>query len=119
MVTIEFGGGINSNKVVQSRLADKVEPISKAGNVAGVAQQGLATAFRKEPLTQGQGYTPGKMPAAGVRGSYNSATSGPGSGRTVYPSGSQGSIPAAREMPAGRDTLAEYGKDSPTARGRR
>src|SRR5262245_49178348 len=119
MVTIKSGGGINSNKVVQSRSGAKVEPVSKAGNVAGVAQQGLATAFRKEPIIQGQGYTPKAMPATGIRGTFNSATSGPGSGRTVYPSGSQGATPPAREMPAGRDTLSEDGPDSATARGRR
>jgi hypothetical protein len=119
MVKIQSGGGINSNKVVQSRSGVKVEPVSKPGNVAGVAQQGLATAFRKEPITQGQGYTPGTMPTTGIKGIYNSATSGPGSGRTIYASGSQSQTPSAREMPPGRDTLAEYGPDSPTARGRR
>ena len=112
MVTIKSGGGINSNKTVQSRSGYKVEPISKAGNVAGVAQQGMATAFRKEPITQGQGYTPGKMPATGVKGTYDSATSGPGSGRTVYPSGSQGAIPLAREISPGRTFDERPNKDN-------
>jgi len=121
MVTIKSGGGINSNKVVQSRSGVKVEPVSKAGNVADVAQQGLATAFRKEPITQGQGYTPGKMPATGIANARQGpAGAGPGGyGRTIYRSGSQGPTPPAREMPTGRDTLSEYGPDSATARGRR
>jgi hypothetical protein len=119
MVTIKSGGGISSNKVVQSRSGVKVEPVIHRGNVAGVGQIGLQHAFKPEPILQGKGYEPKSMPPTGVKGSYNSATSGPGSGRTVYPSGSQGATPAAREMPPGRDTLAEYGKDSPTARGRR
>ena len=112
MVTIKSGGGINSNKTVQSQSSYKVEPISKAGNVAGVAQQGMATAFRKEPLIQGKGYESGPMPATGVRGIYNSATSGPGSGRTVYPSGSQGAIPLAREISPGRTFDERPNKDN-------
>jgi len=47
--TIMSGGGINSNKTVHSR-GYKTEPKAQAGNVAGVAQQGAATAFKKEPL---------------------------------------------------------------------
>ena len=121
MVTIKSGGGINSNKTVQSRSSYKVEPIGKAGNVAGVAQQGLATAFRKEPITRGQGYTPKAMPATGIANAVKGPPgAGPGGGgRTIYRSGSQGPTPPAREMPAGRDTLSEYGPDSATARGRR
>jgi len=102
MVTIKSGGGINSNKTVQSRSGVKVEPVTHRGNVAGVGQIGLQHAFKPEPMLQGEGYEPRAMPATGVRGTYNSATSGPGSGRTVYPSGSQGATPATREMPPGR-----------------
>jgi len=98
MATILTGGGYGSRQHIDK----KVEPVTHRGNVAGVAQQGMATAFRKEPLIQGKGYESGPMPATGVRGIYNSATSGPGSGRTVYPSGSQGATPVAREMPPGR-----------------
>jgi hypothetical protein len=122
MVKIQSGGGINSNKTVQSRSGGKVEPKTHAGNVAGVAQQGIATFFRKEPLTQGRGYEPAPMPATGVKGTYNSATSGPGSGRTVYRSGSpaeygpvnRGQVNRAPDPPAtapGRDILSMYGKE--------
>src|SRR5215831_5692771 len=116
------GGGIHSNKTVQSRSGVKVEPKTHAGNVAGVAQQGMAAAFKKEPLIQGRGYEPAAMPATGVPGRFNSATQGPGSGRTVYGSGSQstygkvdpGQVNRAPDVPAtkpGRDILSDYGPD--------
>lgn len=121
---VKSGGGINSNKTVQSRSGVKVESKTHAGNVAGVAQQGMATAFKKEPLTQGRGYEPAAMGPTGVRGTYNSATQGPGSQRTVHPKGSQaeynpGPQPmTSRPMPAGRNTMAEYGPESVTSGGR-
>ena len=119
------GGGINSNKTVQSRSGYKVEPKTHAGNVAGVAQQGISTAFRKEPITQGRGYEPAPMPATGVKGTYNSSREGPGSGRTVYAKGSQaeynpGPQPMqTRPMWPTRDTMAEFGPESVTSRGKR
>ena len=125
MVTIRSGGGINSNKTERSKSGWKTEPFSKAGNVAGVAQQSMATAFKKEPLTQGKGYEPAKMPPTGVPRQYNSALQGPGSQRTVYRSGSQAEYNPGPQpmrtnpMPTGRDTLAEFGPDSVTARGKR
>ena len=121
MVTIKSGGGINSNKTVQSRSGVKVEPKAQAANVAGVAQQGMATAFKKEPLIQGKGYEPQGMGPTGIA----NATKGPvgaapgGMGRTIYRSGSQSPTPPAHEMPAGRNTLAEYGPESVTSRGKR
>jgi hypothetical protein len=119
---IKSGGGINSNKVVQSRDGQKVEPVTHKANPAGVAQQGLATAFKKEPLTQGQGYEPKAMGPTGVPGQYNSSAQGPGSGRTVYRSGSQstygpvnpGQVNRAPDPPAtapGRDILSDYGPE--------
>src|SRR6516164_11530164 len=110
MVKMLSGGGINSNKVVQSK-GYKTEPKAKAANVAGVAQQGVSTQFRKEPLFEGKGYSPGEMAPTGSRGVYNSATSGPGSQRTVYKAGTQQATPQAEPMPAGRDTMAEYGPE--------
>jgi hypothetical protein len=102
------GGGINSNKAVQSRSGGKVEPKTHAGNVAGVAQQGISTAFRKEPITQGKGYEPQKMGDTGIaKATYNPATSGPGSLRTTYASGSQSPTPPAREMGPGQDVFVE------------
>src|SRR5262249_13666402 len=120
MVTIKSGGGINSNKTVQSKSGWKVDPTAHAANVAGVAQQGMAVAFKKEPLIQGKGYESKPVPATGVKGTYNAATQGPGSQRTVHPKGSQAEYGNAgpqamrtNPMPAGKDILSEYGRDIP------
>jgi len=122
---MKSGGGIHSNKTVQSRSSQKVEPTTHRANVAGVAQTGLSHAFKPEPMLQGKGYEPAAMPATGVKGSFNSATQGPGSGRTVYGKGSQAEYNPGPQhmrtnpMPAGRDTLAEFGPESVTSRGKR
>jgi hypothetical protein len=114
---IKSGGGYSSNKTVHSQ-GYKTEPKARTGNVAGVAQQGLATAFKKEPITSGRGYEPGPMPKTGSRGEFNAAATGPGSGRTIYKHGTQTANPPATGMPAGRDILSEYGRDVP-GKGRR
>src|SRR6516225_9396840 len=103
------GGGTQSNKVVQNSKGQKVEPTSHAANVAGVAQQGMATAFKKEPLIQGKGYEPGQMGPTGIaNASKGPAGAGPGGyGRTIYKSGSQSPTPPAREMSPSRDYLLE------------
>jgi hypothetical protein len=120
MRTILSGGGINSNKTLQSKAGGKVEPKAKAVNPAGAAQQGLAVQFEKQPLEAGKGYSPGKMGSTGIaNASKGPSGAGPGGyGRTIYKSGSQSPTPQAREMPAGRDILSEYGPDMP-GRGRR
>jgi hypothetical protein len=121
---IKSGGGINSNKVVQSK-AGKAEPTTHKANVPSVAQQGLAVQFPKQPLTQGpgSGYEPKPIPATGIPGKYNAATQGPGAQRTVYRSGAQsqygpsapGAINRSPDPPAtsgpGRDILSDYGPD--------
>jgi len=82
---------------------------------------GVSTPFRKEPLIQGKGYEPAPVPATGVPGKYNSAQQGPGSQRTVYPTGSQtmygrpapNAVNRAPDPPAakpGRDILSDFGK---------
>ena len=119
MVKIKSGGGISSNRTVQSRNGMKVEPVTHKGNVSGVAQQGRSLAFARDPITQGKGYEPGKMTATGLRGTYNPATQGPSSQRTTYKAGSQSATPSTTGMPAGRNTLAEFGPDSVTARNKR
>src|SRR5262249_32899713 len=83
------GGGIQGNKVTQSRAGYKVEPAANKASPAGAGQLGAAVQFRKEPLIQGKGYNPSGVPATGVPGKFNSAAQGPGSGRTIYPSGGQ------------------------------
>jgi hypothetical protein len=120
------GGGIQSNKTVQSRSGVKREPVTHRGNVEGVGAIGLSHAYKPPEMLQGKGYEPRPVPATGVKGTFNSATSGPGSGRTIMPAGSQaeygnrGSQPTqTRPMPAGRDILSEYGPESVTSRGKR
>src|SRR5262245_33342112 len=115
------GGGISSNKTVQSRSGMKVEPKARAMNVEAVGQQGASLAFARKPLEQGPGYTPQKMGDAGIANAHKGpAGAGPGGyGRTIYKSGSQSPTPPAHGIPAGRNTLAEYGPDSVTARGKR
>jgi hypothetical protein len=86
------GGGIGNNKVVHSR-APKVEPRSKAVREPAVAQIGgsygdhitnrSSTGWRPGPLYGGEGYN-------NPVGPTNMALSGPGSGRKIYASGSQG-----------------------------
>jgi hypothetical protein len=116
MPKIISGGGISSTKYVTSKSGGKVEPISHKVSEAAAAQLGRAEQFKKPPLEAGRGYTPGAMAPTGVRGTFNSASQGPGSGRTIHPSGSQSPTPPAREMPKGRDILSEYGKDIPGRR---
>jgi len=82
------GGGINS-RVTRHFTGYKREPVAKAQNVDAVAQQGRAVDFQRKPLEAGSGYTPQAMPATGIPGKFNAAKAGPGSGRTVYPSGGQ------------------------------
>ena len=118
--TILSGGGINSNKTVQSKSSGKVEPKARAVDVDAMAQQGLATQFPKREMFNGPGYTPKPQGDTGIAGATKGPSgAGPGGyGRTIYAKGSQSPTPPAREMPAGRDTLSEYGPDMP-GRGRR
>jgi hypothetical protein len=121
MVKIMSGGGYDSRQVKKS-TGYKTEPVSKAVSPAGANQQGAATAFKKEDLYSGKGYTPQPCGPTGVPGKYNAAKQGPGSGRTVMPSGSQsqygpvaqGQQNRAPDVPAtkpGRDILSDYGPE--------
>ena len=114
------GGGINSNKTVQSKSGGKVEPKARTVNVGAVAQQGVSATFPKREMFNGPGYTPQKVGSTGIENATRGpAGAGPGGyGRTIYAKGSQSPTPPAREMPAGRDILSEYGRDIP-GRGRR
>jgi hypothetical protein len=115
MTKIVSGGGIQSNKLVQSKKW-KQEPVANRASPAGAAQLGMATQFRKEPLIQqGKGSNPPGVPATGIANARQGHSGvGPGGGgRTIYKSGSQSPTLPAREMPAGRDTLAEFGRDIP------
>jgi hypothetical protein len=115
---IKSGGGISSNKTVQSRSGYKVEPKSKAINPASVSTLGISTQFKKPNLEMGSGYRTKPEGDTGLRGNYNSATSGPGSQRTTYKAGSQSATPAPRPI-TGHDILSDYGPESVTSRGKR
>ena len=116
------GGGYGS-KPVSKVYKPKVEPKANRANVAGVAQQGMATGFTKKPVIQGKGYEPSKMGPTGVPGYFNAAKAGPGSGRTIMRSGSQSQYgptapSAVNRAPdpsatgtRGRDILSEFSKD--------
>jgi len=52
------GGGISSNKTVQSRSGYKVEPKARAINPASVSTLGISTQFKKPNLEMGKGYSP-------------------------------------------------------------
>ena len=121
MVTIKSGGGISSNKVVQSKSGGKVEPRSTSIDPAGISQRDVSTAFKKTPVEVGPGYSTKPMPPTGIaNASKGPAGAGPGGmGRTIYKSGSQSPTPPAHGIPAGRNTLAEYGPESVTSRGKR
>ena len=110
---VKSGGGITSNKYVTDRKG-KQEPVAHRASPAGVAQQGMATAFHKEALIQGQGYQP--------YGPKDHTAQGPGANRTIYRSGTQGTHgPGAKgetnrapDPPAtkpGRDILSDYGPE--------
>jgi hypothetical protein len=108
------GGGIRSNKLVQSTKW-KQEPKPKVVNPASVSTLGLAVQFPKPKLETGVGYQTKPVPPSGIPGKYNAATSGPGSLRTVHRSGSQstyGPVNPGEPKPAPRDILRDYGPEA-------
>lgn len=105
---MKSGGGIQSRVVSHSRET-KREPVTHKGNVAGVAQQGMAVQFPKQPITSGRGYEPKPVGSTGIanaRQGHSGAGPG-GGGRTIFKSGSQSPTPSAEPMPAGRTILDE------------
>src|SRR5262245_31062834 len=114
---IKSGGGLTSNKLVQSK-GWKEEPKPHAVSPAAVNQMGVSTQFKKEPLVSGPGYKTGPMADTGIAGaSRGPAGAGPGGmGRTIYASGSQSKTPAAQAPGKGRDILSAFG---PEATGKR
>lgn len=100
------GGGITSNKLVQTSVRAGA-PRANVMSPAGVAQQGLKHAFIAEPLSRA---TMKSVPL-GNQVALNVGKGGPGSGRTVMRSGTQGTHGQviASTRPAGRDILGEFG----------
>ena len=109
---IKSGGGITSNKLVQSQKW-KQEPKPKAVSVPAAAQLGRSEQFTKGPLETGPGYSTKPMAATGIANARKGPEgAGPGGmGRTIYKSGSQSPTPPARPMPEGRNTLREFGPE--------
>jgi hypothetical protein len=119
------GGGINSNKVVAKREATREQPRTRGVNPGGA--DGLGQHTTKEsaatPLYGGPSFQPVPM---GNTLTNNVGAGGPGAGRTVMRSGSQGlhgavaqgSRDQAPDIPGtkpGRDQLRDFGPE----RGRR
>ena len=115
------GGGYGSRQASNVKASAKVEPKSRAINPASVATLGVSTQFKKPELEMGPGYTTKAQGDTGIANSVKgpSGAAPGGMGRTIYRSGSQSPTPPAREMAPGRNTLAEYGPESVTSRGKR
>jgi hypothetical protein len=104
------GGGHGSRQVTHTR-APKAEPKPHAIEPKAVSQIGIQSFLGRDALREGRGYGP-------VGPTDNVAAVGVGGGRTIYKSGSQHGMGQAKPMPAGRDTLAEYGPESITSKQR-
>jgi|SRR5215813_8191453 len=110
--TILTGGGYGSRNV-SHRREPKTAPKPTAINPAGVSQRDVSTAFRKEKVEVGPGYSPQAMPGTGIpHARQGPAGAGPGGGgRTIYQSGSQSPTPPAEPMPARREILGAFGPE--------
>ncbi len=111
MAKARSGGGITSNKLVQSK-APKAEPKPRAISPGGVSQLGEHVGTRRavQPLDVGRGYQP--------KGPTSNMGQGPGANRQVHRCGSQGTHGPVNlgHSPQRRDTLAEFGPDIPGRR---
>jgi hypothetical protein len=125
MASSKAGGGINSRNVTNRSV--RTGAPARGVNPGHAAQHGMAlgnramdrqTNYRGEPLMA-------KAPVSGAvklgNQTAKEAGQGPGAGRTVMGSGSQGQHGgvAGSVKPAGRDILNEFGNDSAGVRGRR
>jgi hypothetical protein len=116
------GGGLGMNKV-KHRSAPKAEPKPKAIRPSGAASIGLSygshitgksdTSYRGPKFEGGKGYSTPVGPTDNVK------AVGVGGGRTIHACGSQQGLSPVRPVSKGRDTLAEFGADSPIVRTRK
>src|SRR6266852_3002139 len=101
------GGGIMSNKLVQSKTP-KAEPKPRAISPGGVSQLGEHVGTRRavQPLDVGPGFKP-KGPTDNVK------AVGVGGGRQIHRSGSQAMHGAPVQGPSRpvRDILSEFGRE--------
>ena len=123
MAKSKSGGGITGKNVRQVKV--RTGGPNRKANPGGVAQIGYSygehvtdrresSGYRGEPLFKGPALQSklGNEIAASTK-------AGPGGSREVHYCGSQQSLPPARPMAKGRDTLAEFGRDSAIVRTRR
>jgi hypothetical protein len=86
MAKIRSGGGITSNKFVQPGI--RTGSPSRGSSPAAADQIGASTAFKKENVEVGPAYHSGVK--LGNEKALDIGKGGPGAGRTVMRSGSQG-----------------------------
>jgi hypothetical protein len=104
------GGGSSMNKNVSPSV--RTGSPNKATSPGAANQLGVSTAFPKEKVDFGRAYDGGKL---GNEVALNVGKGGPGTGRTVMRSGSQGTHGSANpgHSPQPKDILSEYGPDIP------
>ena len=112
MAKSNAGGGINSNKRVETKV--RTGQPAEGINPKFLSQTGLAVDPRSVE-SRGAPRPAGGAVKLGNEVALNSK-SAPGQGRTIMPSGSQHGLVPAKPMPAGRNTLAEFGPDIPGRR---
>jgi hypothetical protein len=102
------GGGERSNKLVQVGVKSG-PPRTNVVSPASANQLGASVAFRKDPLPIG---TAPQVPLGNALAT-NVGAGGPGKGRTVQKSGSQGlhGPVAGAPRPMGPDILSQYGPE--------
>src|SRR5262245_61554378 len=109
--TIKSGGGIESNQVKSKHEATREKPKVHRVPPGGVDQLGakVATKSAYEPIHEGRGYKASEF--GNVLAERGKA--GPGSNRTIHPSGSQSlhGEEVRSDRPQGRDILSSYGPD--------
>jgi hypothetical protein len=122
------GGGIRSRNVTERPV--KTGKGATKYNVKGVSQVGQSlgdhiTNRRQhvnpvEKVRDGALGAMGNVPLGNARAAeLSGANCGVGKGRTVMRSGSQQGLAPARPVPAGRNTLAEFGRESPIVNSRK
>jgi hypothetical protein len=100
------------NKVSHRSAPKTAKPTTHSIDPGAVSQIGISHFLGRDELRDGKGYSTPKGPTDSV------AAVGVGGGRTIYKAGGQHGLKPAHEMPAGRDTLAEFGPESITSKQR-
>jgi hypothetical protein len=121
------GGGMGSRAVGKptqyftGRPSQRVAPggVSQFGEAVGnhITDRG-ATNYRGDPVRMGSLPGPGSTQLGNAK-ALDVGKGGPGAGRVVLRSGGQHGLASPAPIGPTKDTLAEYGPDSPNAAGRR